>query len=158
MRTEYTVSLERIINEFSLEVLYMPDSPESILVSTTEINRPGLQMAGYYEFFDAARIQIIGKSENAFLKRFTEEKAESRLREFFSKKPSAVVVARNLEVSQKQIDIAKEFGVPFLRTAESTSDFTSSLIAFLNVQLAPRVTTHGVLVEVYGEGILLLGE
>ena len=158
MRTEYTVSLERIINEFSLEVLYMPDSPESILVSTTEINRPGLQMAGYYEFFDAARIQIIGKSEDAFLKRFTEEKAESRLREFFSKKPSAVVVARNLEVSQKQIDIAKEFGVPFLRTAESTSDFTSSLIAFLNVQLAPRVTTHGVLVEVYGEGILLLGE
>ena len=158
MRTEYTVSLDRIINEFSLEVLYMPDSPESILVSTTEINRPGLQMAGYYEFFDAARIQIIGKSENAFLKRFTEEKAESRLREFFSKKPSAVVVARNLEVSQKQIDIAKEFGVPFLRTAESTSDFTSSLIAFLNVQLAPRVTTHGVLVEVYGEGILLLGE
>ena len=158
MRTEYTVSLERIINEFSLEVLYMPDSPESILVSTTEINRPGLQMAGFYEFFDAARIQIIGKSENAFLKRFTEEKAESRLREFFSKKPSAVVVARNLEVSQKQIDIAKEFGVPFLRTAESTSDFTSSLIAFLNVQLAPRVTTHGVLVEVYGEGILLLGE
>lgn len=158
MRTEYTVSLERIINEFSLEVLHMPDSPESILVSTTEINRPGLQMAGYYEFFDAARIQIIGKSEDAFLKRFTEEKAESRLREFFSKKPSAVVVARNLEVSQKQIDIAKEFGVPFLRTAESTSDFTSSLIAFLNVQLAPRVTTHGVLVEVYGEGILLLGE
>jgi len=158
MRTEYTVSLERIINEFSLEVLYMPDSPESILISTTEINRPGLQMAGYYEFFDAARIQIIGKSEDAFLKRFTEEKAESRLRDFFSKKPSAVVVARNLEVSQKQIDIAKEFGVPFLRTAESTSDFTSSLIAFLNVQLAPRVTTHGVLVEVYGEGILLLGE
>lgn len=158
MRTNFTVSLEKIINEFSLEKLNMPESPEKVNIASPEINRPGLQMAGYYEFFDADRIQIIGKSEESFLKRFTHEKAENRLREFFSKKPAAVVICRNLEVGDMYTSIAKEFGVPLLRTGESTSDFTSALIAFLNLNLAPRVTRHGVLVEVYGEGILLLGE
>lgn len=158
MRTNYTVSLERIINEFSLEVLYLPEEPEKLVISTPEINRPGLQIAGYFEYFDDARIQIIGKSEDAFLKRFTDEKAESRLRDLFGHKPAAVVIARNMPVSERYVEIAEEFKVPLLRTAESTSDFTASLISFLNVQLAPRVTRHGVLVEVYGEGILLLGE
>ena len=158
MKTKYSVALERIINEFHLETLYMPCDPKDISISTTEINRPGLQMAGYYEFFDADRIQIFGKSEQSFLDRFTEEKAEQRLRDFFSKKPSAVVIARNLEVGEMYVNTAKEYGVPLLRTADSTSDFTSALIAFLNLHLAPRVTRHGVLVEVYGEGILLLGE
>ena len=115
-------------------------------------------MAGYYEFFDNDRIQIIGLSEDSFLKRFTPEKAESRLREFFSKKPPAVIITRNLEISEWYITAAKENGVPLLRTADSTSDFTSALIAYLNLHLAPRITRHGVLVEVYGEGILLLGE
>ena len=158
MKTKYSVALERIINEFHLETLYMPCDPKDISVGTTEINRPGLQMAGYYEFFDADRIQIFGKSEQSFLDQFTEEKAEQRLRDFFSKKPSAVVIARNLKVGEMYINTAKEYGVPLLRTADSTSDFTSALIAFLNLHLAPRVTRHGVLVEVYGEGILLLGE
>ena len=115
-------------------------------------------MAGYFEFFDEKRIQIIGKSEESFLLRFTPEKAEKRLREFFSHKPVAVVICRNMQVDEVYAKTAAEYGVPLLRTAETTSDFTSALIAFLNLNLAPRVTRHGVLVEVYGEGILLLGE
>ena len=158
MRTNYTIALEKIISEFSLEILNMPSAPEKIMISTTEVNRPGLHMAGYFEFFDEKRIQIIGKSEESFLLRFTPEKAESRLREFFSRKPSAVIICRNLQVSDMYREIAEEYGVPLMRTTESTSDFTSALIAFLNLNLAPRVTRHGVLVEVYGEGILLLGE
>lgn len=158
MKTNYNVPLGRIIKEFSLEPLYMPENGENTLISTTEINRPGLQMAGYYEFFDAKRIQIFGKSEESFLLRFTEEKASERLKDFFAKKPSAVIIARNLDVGDMYFKAAEEYGVPLLRTKESTSDFTSALIAYLNVQLAPRVTRHGVLVEVYGEGILLLGE
>lgn len=158
MRTNYTVSLKRIIDEFSLETMFLPDGGLDAVVSTTEINRPGLQMAGYYEYYDEKRIQIFGLSEISFLKRFTEEKARERLHEFFKKKPSAVIIARNLEVSSYFVDTARENGVPLLRTGESTSDFTSALIAFLNLQLAPRVTRHGVMVEVYGEGILLLGE
>lgn len=158
MRTNYTIALEKIISEFSLEILNMPSDPQSILISTAEVNRPGLHMAGYFEFFDEKRIQIIGKSEESFILRFTPEKAESRLREFFSRKPAAVVICRNLEVGDMYRKIAEEYGVPLMRTTESTSDFTSAIIAFLNLNLAPRVTRHGVLVEVYGEGILLLGE
>ena len=158
MRTNFTVSLAKIISEFSLETLNMPANPEKIQISTTEVNRPGLHMAGYFEFLDEKRIQIIGKSEESFLLRFTPEKAEKRLREFFSHKPVAVVICRNMQVDEVYAKTAAEYGVPLLRTAETTSDFTSALIAFLNLNLAPRVTRHGVLVEVYGEGILLLGE
>ena len=158
MRTNFTVSLAKIISEFSLETLNMPANPEKIQISTTEVNRPGLHMAGYFEFFDEKRKQIIGKSEESFLLRFTPEKAEKRLREFFSHKPVAVVICRNMQVDEVYAKTAAEYGVPLLRTAETTSDFTSALIAFLNLNLAPRVTRHGVLVEVYGEGILLLGE
>ncbi len=158
MKTEYTVSLKRIIDEHQLEVLFMPNNAEEILITTPEINRPGLHIAGYYEYYDGRRIQILGKNEISYLERFTEEKAKERIDEFFSKKPIAVIVARNLNISDYYVQSAEKYGVPLLRTVESTSNFTSALIAFLNLHLAPRVTRHGVLVEVYGEGILLLGE
>ena len=92
VHTNFTISLEKVINEFSLEILNMPGDPKKIMIKTTEINRPGLHMAGYFEFFDEKRIQIIGKSEESFILRFTPEKAESRLREFFSRKPAAVII------------------------------------------------------------------
>jgi len=158
LRTNYKIELKKIISEFSLEVLNMPESGEDIFVTTNEVNRPGLQMAGYFEFFDEARIQIIGKSEESFLRRFTEEKAKQRLVEWFSHKPVAVVICRDLEIPDMYIEVAKEYSIPLLRSGESTSNFTSALIAFLSLHLAPRLTQHGVLVEVYGEGILLLGE
>ena len=158
MATDYNVSLEKIVKQFSLEVLSAPTDVSEIMITTPEINRPGLQMAGYFEFFDEKRIQIIGKSEESFLNRFVTEKAEQRIRELLSHKPAAVVICRNLEFAEKYVDIAKEYGVPLLRTKESTSSFSAALIAFLHLNLAPRVTRHGVLVEVYGEGILLLGE
>jgi len=158
MKTNYNVSLGKIVKEFSLEILSVPMDISEILVSTPEINRPGLQMAGYFEFFDQNRIQIIGKSEESFLNRFTPEKAQQRVEELFSHEPVAVVICRNLEFPEKYIELAKKYGVPILRTKDSTSSFSAALIAFLNLNLAPRVTRHGVLVEVYGEGILLLGE
>lgn len=158
MRTNFKLELSKIISEFSLEILNMPSPAEKIFVSTPEINRPGLQMAGYFEFFDEKRIQIIGKSEESFLRRFAPEKAEQRLRDLFSRNPIAVVICRDLEVGEMYAQIAKEYGVPLLRSSESTSDFSAALIAFLSLHLAPRITRHGVLVEVYGEGILLLGE
>ncbi len=158
MAGKYNISLSKIISEFSLEVLNLPDNSEDIKIASAEVNRPGLHMAGYFEYFDESRIQIIGKSEEGFLGRFTEEKAEQRLREFFSRKPAAVVICRDLQMNGSITDIAKEYGVPLFRSKEATSAFTSALIAFLNLHLAPRITQHGVLVEVYGEGILLLGE
>lgn len=158
MKTNYTVPLKQIIKEFSLETLFLPENADESVITTTEINRPGLQMAGYFEFFDVKRIQIIGKSESSFLNRFTHEKATGRIRDFFSRKPAAVIIARNLEVPDYFVEMAREYDVPLLRTADTTSGFTSALIAYLSLHLAPRITRHGVLVEVYGEGILLLGE
>lgn len=158
MKTDYKISLDKIINEFSLEQLYMPKSGEEILISSPEINRPGLQFAGYFEYFAPERIQILGISEIEFLRRFTEEKARERIERFFSHLPAAVIIARGLHVEDYYIEIAEKYGVPLFRTSETTSDLTSALIAFLNLHLAPRITRHGVFVEVYGEGILILGE
>ena len=158
MKADFKVSLKKIIDEFSLTELYPIQNPEEIMVCTADVNRPGLQMAGYYEFFDANRIQIIGKSEHCFLERFTPEKARARMEDYLSKKPVAVVIARGLKLDDAYVELAKKYSVPILTTSEATSEFAAALIAFLNLNLAPRVTRHGVFVEVYGEGILLLGE
>ena len=157
MKTKYSISLKDIIDEFSLEVLFVPNDADAT-ISSTELNRPGLQLAGYYKFFDNSRIQIFGISEISFLQSFEREVAKEKMREYISKKPAAIVIARSLEIEDYYLEFAKEFGVPLLRTKESTSEFSASLIAFLNLKLAPRITRHGVMVEVYGEGILLLGE
>lgn len=158
MKTDFAIELSRIIKEFSLQVLNMPQDPNDIKVSSAEINRPGLQLAGYYEYFDPKRIQVLGMSEIGFLRHFTDEKLHQRVGELFEKKPVAVIIARNLTEDGVYKEMAELHGVPLLVTKESTSDFEAALIAFLNLHLAPRITRHGVLVEVYGEGILLLGE
>ena len=98
MKTNYTVSLKKIIDEFNLDEFYLPDNPENILVSSTEINRPGLQIAGFFNYFDADRIQIFGLSEMSFIECFVSEKAIGRAKEFFSRKPVAVVLSRELEM------------------------------------------------------------
>ena len=154
----FTVSLSRIIKEFSLESLYVPSSPDEFLIESTEINRPGLQFGGYYQYYDNKRIQILGRSELSYLYELDADAYENTVEQFFSTKPAAVIITRNIEAREEMLTAAEKYGVPLLRTEDSTSGFLSALIAFLNVQLAPRITRHGVLVEVYGEGILILGE
>ena len=155
MKTDCTIELSRIVKEFSLEVLNMP---EDVMISSTETSRPGLHLAGYYEYFDPKRIQILGMNEIGFLQGFDEDEKAKRVGEFFAKAPAAVIIARNLADDNVYAEMAKKHNVPLLVSKDSTSDFEAALIAFLNLQLAPRITRHGVLVEVYGEGILLLGE
>lgn len=158
MKTPFSVSLSKIIKEFTLESIAIPKNPEEIYISSAEVNRPGLQFGGFYDYFDPDRIEIIGKSEHSFLTEMDKEEYLKSIDTFFSKGSPAVVITRSLEVDDDFKNKAKEYGVPLLRTDDGTSSFQSALIAFLNVQLAPRVTRHGVMVEVYGEGILLLGE
>jgi HPr kinase/phosphorylase len=158
MKSNYTVPLSKIVKEFSLETVYAPETIEDVTVCSTEINRAGIQMAGYFKYFDAQRIQIIGKAEESYLKSLGTEEALNRLKALFSEHPSAVVFCRNLAMADMCVELGREFEVPIFRTEASTSSFSAALIAFLNLNLAPRVTRHGVLVEVYGEGILLLGE
>ncbi len=156
MAENFTVSLDKIIKEFKLESIYLPE--REVLIDSADVNRPGLQMVGFYDYFDATRIQILGRVENSYLEDMTSEERYSHLNKFFEKKIPVVIVARNIPISPEMLELAKKYDTPVLRTAISTSAFMSALIAYLNVELAPRITRHGVLVEVYGEGILILGE
>ena len=158
MKSPFTVSLAKILKDFTLDKMYLPDDPENIQFSSVEVNRPGLQFSGYYEYYDNNRIQIVGFSETNFLKKFNTDEQKDILEKFYSTKPAAVIYSRDIEVDEINVQLAEKYGVPLLKTSWETSAFMSALIAFLNVQLAPRITRHGVLVEVYGEGILILGE
>ena len=158
MEENYKVPFSKIIDEFKLETLYLPDLPENLEVCCNRVNRPGLQMVGFYDHYEQERIQIIGKVEHLFIAGLTVEERTRRLEDFFRSVPVGVIVTTSLEISPEMLGLAEKYKVPLLRTAERTSSFMAALISFLNVQLGPRLTRHGVLVEVYGEGILLLGE
>ena len=154
----FSVTLREIIDEFQLEDVSESDRLEEILVATADVNRPGLQLAGYLEYFGTDRIQIVGKGETAYLSSIKPEERMERLDAFFKCGFPCMVVARGLEIFPELIEVSKKYGIPVLKTEDITSRFMSGLIRYLNVQLAPRISRHGVLVEVYGEGILILGE
>lgn len=156
MAEKFTVSLNKIINDLKLEPIYLPE--EEVMISATEVNRPGLHLSGFYEYFEPSRIQITGKMEFAYLESVGTEIRKERLEDLFRQKIPAVVVTRGQEIFPEMIEAAKKNNVPLLRTQDSTSAFMSGIISLLSVELAPRITRHGVLIEVYGEGILLLGE
>ncbi|MBQ7333567.1 MAG: HPr(Ser) kinase/phosphatase [Clostridia bacterium] len=158
MEELYTVELSKVIDEFHLETIYLPDLPENIKISCSRVNRPGLQMVGFYDHYEEVRLQIIGKVEHLFISRLEPEERSRRLEDFFRSSPVGVIITSSIEISQEMVSIAEKYKVPLMRTAERTSEFMAALIAYLNVQLGPRMTRHGVLVEVYGEGILLLGD
>ena len=158
MNELHTVSLEKIIEEFSLTVAYLPDLPENILISNKHVNRPGLSLTGFYDHFEQTRIELIGRAEHLYLQKFTPAERKEHLRVFMAHKPACLIFTSALDIFPEALEAAEEYGVPLLSAQENTSEFMAALIAFLNVQLAPRITRHGVLVEVYGEGVLLLGD
>ena len=158
MPQEFSVSLDRIIGEHELEVLYCPQDPANIYIYSCDVNRPGLQLGGFYEYFDNTRIQIIGKTEFTFLEQRNEEERRAAIDTLLSKRPPALVITRDLELFPEITELGEKYGVPILRCKASTSAFMSKLIAFLNLNLAPRITRHGVLIEIYGEGVLILGD
>lgn len=158
MVTKYSVSLEKVIGEYGYETLFLPAEPSELSIVSPEVNRPGLLLAGCDSYFDPARVQFLGLSELEYLKGFEPEEQLIRLRRLFSKKPPVVIITRNLEPLPCMLDLAKEYSVPLLRSAESTSACMASLIYYLGTALAERITRHGVLVEVYGEGVLIVGD
>lgn len=152
------VNLQKIIDEKELNVIYTPDDPSQIMISSSDVNRPGLALAGFFDHFERKRIQIIGNAEAMYIKKMDETQRRERLTDFFRRNPVAVVVAHENEIDPISRELAECFEVPLLSTNENTSDFMASLIAYLHVQLAPQITRHGVLVEVYGEGIFITGD
>lgn len=158
MAENYSVSLEKIINHHSLELVYTPKPVSEISIITNEINRPGIVLTGYVDYFDPLRIQILGWTELGFLENMTDEERDKALSYWLGLHPAAAVVTRGLDIPDYFTEACKRYEVPLLTTDEETSPFLAKLIDFLNRSLAPRITRHGVLVEVYGEGVLIVGE
>lgn len=152
------VSLQSIVKEFNLEVVTDYDNLGDIQISIADVTRPGLQLAGYFDHFGPDRIQVLGNMETAFLERLESKDKELRIDALFSKGIPCLILTRNHVAFPELISCADKYSVPVFRTGETTADFVSSLVKYLNVELAPRSSLHGVLIEVYGEGILILGE
>ena len=156
----FAVSLKKLTERVSVEVVYTPKDLDKIRVEIAEVNRPGLFLTGYYEYFDNLRLQIMGLAEMNFLSGLSPEKRYEALDKLFGQRPPAVIVGRSeeLEPFPEMLELARKHRVALLRSNETTCTLMGSRISVLTLELAPRITRHGVLVEVYGEGILILGD
>ena len=153
-----SVSLEAIIEKMSLTNLTPEIDITGIKIEKPDINRPALQFADYFELFDAERIEIIGAGEYSFLEQKSEEDKRRVYDKFLNNPIPCVVFCRNLEPDERFKESAVRYNVPILKSSMPTSAFTAEIIRWLNVKLAPCISIHGVLVDVYGEGVLITGE
>ena len=158
MEELYSIPLKELIDEFGLTTVYLPAPAESILITSNEVDRPGLALSGFFEKFEPQRIQMIGNAEHRYLELQPPELMKQKIIQFVEARPSAIIVTAGLSVFDDLVMQAKRSGVPVFSSKEKTTNLMAAMIASLNVHLAPRVTRHGVLVEVYGEGLLLLGD
>lgn len=158
MASTFSVGIKKIIKDFGLEIINMPENGDEILVESADVNRPGLNLTGFTEYFDKKRIQLFGLSEMAYLQKMSEGERKQCITAFFKLKFPAVIITRGLDIYEEIIEASRENGIACLRTSDTTSSFLSGLLSYLNVELAPRITRHGVLIEAYGEGMLILGE
>ena len=138
----FSVTVSEIVKQLGLELLYAPDNIDELIVTDNDCNRPGLQLMGFYEYFNAERIQICGNMEFAYLASIDEEVRRQRLDALFATKIPMFIVARSHELYPEMIDIASKYGVPIARTSDSTTAFIAALIGYLNVELAPRITAY----------------
>ena len=157
-RHEYSVPLYKLVDEFELEKVYVPDNYKDILVHTPDVNRPGMQLIGFFNHFDNLRLQIMGIVEIMYLRTLPESERVKIYELLLKQDIPALIICNRMKVDPGCIEMAEKYGVPLLRTDRDTSEFMAGLITSLHHYLAPRITRHGVMVEVYGEGVLLLGE
>ena len=158
MSETYSIPLTALVKEFRLEVVYASADYESIRLTVEDVARPGLQLTGYFDHFEPMRLQILGNVEFSFIQKKTPQERAAIFDKFFSYKPPALLIARNFPVDKQVLSMAKKHSITLLRSPETTAALASSIITFLRSELAPRITRHGVLVEVYGEGLLLMGD
>ena len=158
MSATYSIPLTALVKEFRLEVVYASADYESIRLTVEDVARPGLQLTGYFDHFEPMRLQILGNVDFSFIQKKTPQERAAIFDKFFSYKPPALLIARNFPVDKQVLAMAKKHSITLLRSPETTAALASSIITFLRSELAPRITRHGVLVEVYGEGLLLMGD
>ena len=158
MRTKYTVKLKTIVEEHGLRPLYTSRDYETAVVTTSDVNRPAMQLTGFYNYFDPRRIQIIGRVESTYLDTLSKEQRRAAYDRFMGYDIAALVLCHGVKPSEECMEMARKHDRNLFITDEDTSAFQADLISTLHKYLAPRLTTHGVLVEIYGEGVLLTGD
>ena len=155
---EYNVTLPAIAKEFHMEVIFASTDYNSIRLTVEDVARPGLTLSGYFDHFEPRRLQVLGNMEWSYLQKKTPQERTVIFDRLFDYKIPALLICRGLPVDQECLAMAKKHNISLLRSDEPTSSFCSSLISYLRAELAPMVTRHGVLMEIYGEGVLLTGE
>lgn len=160
---KYKVALKDMISKMELENQTPDVSVDNTFLTQTEVNRPALQLAGYFDYFDSGRIQIIGHVENTYMQQKGLEHSLKMMERIMvgseeTPKPPCIVYCRGIEIPDEIKALANKYQVPLLQTNKATSIFMGEVIRYLNTELAPRCTVHGVLVDIFGEGVLIMGE
>ena len=158
MAETYCVPLSRVVSQFDLKIAWRSTDYEKIQITVADVARPGLQIAGYFDHFEPMRLQVIGNVESSYLDKMTAAERTLVYDKLFSYKIPALIAARGLVPGSECLEMAKKHNITVLQWNGSTSSIVSSIIAYLNRELAPQITRHGVLMEIYGEGVLLIGE
>ncbi len=158
MSETFSITAEKLCEDMRLQCVFDAGGLGKHMITSRDVNRCGQQLMGYLDYFDGDRIQIIGLVEYTYLKNLSPEERKSSLEGMFSLGFPALIITRDLEVFPEIMESAASYDIPIFTAGDTTSSFMAALIAYLNNQLAPRITRHGVLVEIYGEGVLILGE
>ena len=158
MRSKYTVKLKTIVEENRLKILHKSKRYEDALLTTADVNRPAMQLTGFYNYFDPRRLQIIGRVESEYLNSLTPQDRYKAYDRFMAYDLAGVVICHGVTPSPECLETAEKYDRDLFWTDKDTSDFQARIILSLHNHLAPRVTVHGVLVEIYGEGVLLEGD
>lgn len=154
----YSVPLKELVKEFNLQIEFAATDYESIRLTVTDLSRPGLQLAGYFDHFEPMRLQVMGNVEISYLAKLSHAERAITFDRLFSYKFPALIISRDTSPDPECLAMAKKHNVTLLRSREATSVIVSAIITYLNAAMAPRITRHGVLMEIYGEGVLLIGE
>ena len=158
MNEKHCVPLTRLVEEFHLNVAFQSTDYESVQLTVEDVSRPGLQLAGYFDHFEPMRLQVLGNVEMSYMDKMPPAEQASIFDRLFSYKIPALLLARGFEPAPICLEMAKKHNITVLRSRQATSNVVSGIIHFLRTALAPKITRHGVLVEVYGEGLLLIGD
>jgi len=154
----YSVPLHTLVEKMKLEVVFASTDYHAVRLTVEDVARPGLQLAGYFDHFEPMRLQVMGNVEMSYMAKLSNQNRAVAYDRLFSYKFPALLVCRGLTPDEQCLAMAKKHNVSVLRSQEATGNVFSSVITYLKDALAPRITRHGVLVEVYGEGILLMGD
>ena len=158
MNQMHSVLLKDLVDEFSLEIVHRATDFDKIRLLVEDVSRPGLQLAGYFYHFEPMRLQVMGNMEASFIEKLSDAERAISFDRLFSYKFPAFLIARDIQVDPLMIEMAQKHNVTILRSKDATSTIVSAIITYLKSALAPRITRHAVLMEIYGEGVLLMGE